>query len=739
MRALARLAMSLAVLLSAAICAHASPPLRIGLALGGGSARGIAHVGVLEWLEHNHVPIDYVAGTSMGGLVGGAYATGMTPAEIREMLAGVDWDLMFLPDVPFKSKTFRRKQDSRAFPTAIELGLRGGIRFPSGLNSGQQVELLLDRIALPCWDAGSFDELPVPFRCVATDLRRVEAVALDRGPLARALRATMAIPGVFAPVEIDGRTLVDGGVINNVPADVVRAMGADIVIAVDVGIDPMTAAQQQSLFGVLGQTIDAMMLPNVRQSLACADIVVRPDLRGLGSIDWRRSDEMADRGYAAADTLRDRLCALSVDEGTYSHREELRTAVRRKPLPSPVSLTVTGIRPAEQAEVRRQLRGYLSHELQVERLAADLTEVTGTERYETATYSLCTTPDGPNLMVDVHPKSHGPPFLNLAFDLGTTSSADFTAALRGRITTFDTIGSESEIRADFGLGTGITGGIELYRPFSKVRQGFFVAPRATFEQRLLNGYVGDEFLAQYRFRRSAGALDVGFGTGACTEVRAGVEIADVRQRVRIGDPVLTEIDGWERFVRIQYERDGQTSPLVPTRGVHVVAQLRRYYGVAGAKSGDEPIRGPDRFWRAQVDLSWFHSASRRNRMFALFSGGTSFSAQPLPPNDFTLGGLLRLSALNNDELRGSRMLFLATGWLHQIGRLPDMLGGPVHASLWIEEGSAFESFDGAQLRTNITGGIIFETLFGPFFIGESGGFGNGAQSRFYISLGPLFR
>src|SRR6476661_481552 len=210
---------------------------RIGLALGGGSARGIAHIGVLRWFEEHHIPIDVIAGTSMGGLIAGAYASGMTPDEITALMKNADWDLMFLSDSPYKYKTIRRKQDKRLFPSQLEFGLRGGLKVPGGLNPGQQVSLMLDQIALPYYDLKSFDDLPTPYRCLATDLRKGEAVILGRPPLARAMRATMAIPGVFTPVNWDDWLLVDGGALNNIPVDVVKQMGADIVIAVNVGAD----------------------------------------------------------------------------------------------------------------------------------------------------------------------------------------------------------------------------------------------------------------------------------------------------------------------------------------------------------------------------------------------------------------------------------------------------------------------------------------------------------------------
>ena len=208
---------------------------RLGLALGGGSARGLAHIGLLQWLEEHRIPIDAIAGTSMGGLVGGAYATGLSPQEIRTLLDGTDWKLIFQGESPFTDKNFRRKQDERAYPSKLQFGLKGGLKLPSGLNEGQQVDLLLDAITMQYAELANFDELPTPFRCVAADLVSAQPVTFKDGSLSYALRSTMSLPGVFIPVRIGDQVLVDGGIFNNIPASVVRAMGADVVIAVSVG------------------------------------------------------------------------------------------------------------------------------------------------------------------------------------------------------------------------------------------------------------------------------------------------------------------------------------------------------------------------------------------------------------------------------------------------------------------------------------------------------------------------
>src|SRR3954470_15091395 len=251
---------------------------RIGVAFGGGSARGIAHVGVLRWFEEHHVPIDVAAGTSMGGLIGGSFATGMDADEIHAMLRSINWDEMF-GFSNFTFKNIRRKADARAYPSHLEFGLKKGIAGPSALNDGQQVDLLITRLTAPYHAASTFDLLPTPFRVVAVDLKTATPVIIDRGSLGSAMRATMSLPGVFPPIEMDGRVLVDGGAMNNIPADVVRAMGAQVVIAVNVGDLDDQETIKYSVFGLMGATLDAMMRANTKRALSAADVVVNVPLK----------------------------------------------------------------------------------------------------------------------------------------------------------------------------------------------------------------------------------------------------------------------------------------------------------------------------------------------------------------------------------------------------------------------------------------------------------------------------
>ena len=235
---------------------------RIGLALSGGGALGLTEIGVIKWMEENHIPVDRIAGTSMGSIIGSMYATGMTPEEIQKFAEKIDWDQAFLPEPGYAEISYRRKQDRRDFLVATALGLKHGLRGPNGLNSGQAAGLLLDRIAIANAGITNFDDLPIPFRCVATDMRSGEAIVLRDGFLADAVRASMAIPGVFTPVELNGRILADGGMVQNIPVETVRDMGADTVIAIELHYPPADIGKLGTLVGVLSRAIDVMITQN---------------------------------------------------------------------------------------------------------------------------------------------------------------------------------------------------------------------------------------------------------------------------------------------------------------------------------------------------------------------------------------------------------------------------------------------------------------------------------------------
>jgi NTE family protein len=707
----------------------------VGLALGGGSARGFAHIGVLRWFEEHRIPVDVISGTSMGGLVAGAFASGMSPQEIQDLMKEVDWDMMFVADSPYRHKTFRRKQDKRAFPSQLEFGLRGGLSLPGGLNPGQQIALLLDRIALSYGDMESFDDLPTPFRCVATDLKHAEAVVLGKGSLAQAMRATMAIPGVFTPVNIDDWLLVDGGALNNIPADVTKKMGADVVIAVNVGADSATEQQTRaSLVALLGRTIDTMMTTSIRQALKDADIILDPDLVGLNSMDWRRSADLADRGYAAAEAMRDKLLPLAVDEATFEAFQADRLSRRRNITGAPAFLTVTGVGPREEADIRESLAPILGQPMNHAAIAERILEVTGTDRYEYLTYRPILRDGQLGLAIVARQKPYGPPFLQIGPELSNVDSSSFAVSLGGRVTAYDWVGAGSEVRIDGVVGTRQVLGFEVWRPLGRSR--LFVAPRAYFLRNPRNSYLDERLVAEYRLARAGGGLDVGINAGRHAEVRLGVDAADVRGRIRIGSPELPEIDGSEQYATLQAIVDTQTSPVVPTKGHYVTTRLRYFFSAPRADGRFDALPSPQEFWQGEIRGSWFRRVKTEDRLFISYGVGSSFGDQPLI-NDFSLGGPLRLGAFNNDELRSSNYVLGTVGYLKKVGRMADVLGGNIYLGGWFEQGSAHRVWDDMRYRSSVSLGTVLETLLGPVFGGAS--FDFDGRFRFYIGIGPLFK
>src|SRR5882757_8240460 len=334
------------------------PRPKIGVALEGGGAMCLAHMGVLEWFEEHHIPVDYVAGTSMGGLVGGFYATGMSPDELKTLIDGMDWRKILSDRTPFEQLSFRRKEDQRAYPNSLIFGLRDGLSLPAGLNAGHQIALLIDRVTLPYYEVPSFDALPVPFRCVATDLVSRRPYVFKDGSLAVALRATMSIPGAFSPVHDGKAVFVDGGLLNNLPTDVARQMGAEIVIAVHLEKAPVEAKDIQSVFGVLDHSVNAVLDENELRSLEHADAVISVPLSEFRMRDYAKSDQIMQRGYEAATTHARLLEAFALGDADWQERQNVREARKRGDIPSPQFIQVEGTNAHEATDVSRYVKRF---------------------------------------------------------------------------------------------------------------------------------------------------------------------------------------------------------------------------------------------------------------------------------------------------------------------------------------------------------------------------------------------
>lgn len=709
---------------------------RVGLALGGGSARGLAHVGVLRWLEEHHVPIDALTGTSIGGLIGGGYATGMSPDEIEALLSGLDWDAMF-GSSRFQFVNVRRKRDLRAYPSLLEFGLKGGIMAPPSLNNGQQVDLLLSRIAGAYHGIASFDELPTPFRCVAVDLKRARPVVLGDGSLARAMRATMSVPLVFPPVLMADQVLVDGGAMNNIPADVARGMGAARVIAVNVGDLTTRDDLDYSLTGIVMETLDAMMRANTLRAAASADVMINVPLENYRPSDFRRTGELIKEGYAAAEAMRAQLLPMAVGDAEWRQWQDARAKARRTSYPVPAYVDVVGAGPSDEAGMRALLQHHVGVPLDLTALEATIRAIGSLDRYETLSWEVGQRGAEHGLVITARPKSYGPPFMFLGLSLENTTGNEFRFGLGGRYLAFDVFGSGSELRLDAGVGSDPSLAAAWYRPMWT--RALFVEPFAGVGTETLSVIEDGRIAASYRRTRTGIGVDAGVNLGSRDEVRAGVRYGWTSASVRIGDPGLPEIDGEDATLELQWTHDGQDDPVVPSRGLHVRAAVRRFVSapfLEAAAAGRQTSEGVS---QAEANVSWLKSfgPGARRRFFAGGAAGTSFDGRPLATEQFALGGPLRMSAFSVGENRGDHFAFSAAGYLHQLTQLPEFLGGPVFLGAWIETGAAFDRRDAAEIDTHYSTGLIADTLIGPVFAGAS--VGMDGDSRFYIGIGRIFR
>jgi NTE family protein len=707
----------------------------VGVAFGGGSARGIAHVGVIRWLEEHRIPIDVAAGTSMGGLVGGAYASGMDADELQSFIGHIDWDRLFGAS-SFAFKNIRRKADARDYPSRLEFGLRGGIVPPTALNNGQYVELLLGRIAAPYFEVTDFDDLPTPFRTVAVDLLSARPVVMGSGSLADAMRATMSLPLIFPPVEVDGHVLIDGGTMNNVPADVVKAMGADRVIAVNVGDLSDREGLKYTMFGLAGDTLDAMMRASTRRALTSADVVINVPLAKYGSLDWRRADELMEEGYRAAEAMSASLLPLAMGESEFDAWRRARQERRRKETPSPAFIDLDGFAARDTRRLDTLLHRHVGVPLDLDAVETDLAIVSGLDRYETVTWRLTKDPArGFGLLVHGRQKTYAPPFMMLGVNLENTTSSDFRITATARYLAFDVLGSGSELRIDGTIGSDPAVAMELYRPIGS--SPLFIAPYAGVRRTTFDFIQDDAVIARYRETMARVGINVGVNLGARSDLRLGTYIGRATASIDVGNPGFPELRGKETGGELVWRLDTQDSPVVPSTGTYSQVRLSRVFNTPDVQLPDGTVPFDEAITQFAAAANRFWSFGPSNRLFVYGGLGASADPVPLPIYQFTLGTPFRLGAYSPGELRGDHYYVATGGAFRRVGRLPDFMGGPIFAGGWLENGDAFNDWADAHWRTNGGVGLVMDTIIGPVVIAGSWGFDG--RWRTYFGVGRVFR
>jgi NTE family protein len=722
----AKPAMLLLFLVSIALHAQDSRQ-KIGLVLEGGGALGLAHIGVLQWLYQHHVPVDLVAGTSMGGLVGGFYATGHSPDEIQELIQNVNWDHALSGQLPFRDLSYRRKEDAVEFPTRIEFGLRHGVQFPAGFNAGQEVSFILDRVTLAYSEVKSFNDLPTPFACVATELNSGREHVFHDGSLSLALRATMSLPGIFTPVRSGNNVYADGGLLNNLPVDVAKNMGAQLTIAVYLQADSFNAQQPLNTFSVLGQSLSVMIAANELKSMQMADVLVTVPLQKYDALDYDKAAEMIHLGYEAAEGKSAILSKLAVDDSAWKQYVEQREG-RTRQTPIPQFIAVTGTTPHLESRIQRRLSPDVGKPVDNANLERQFTRIAGTGRFASLSYGLTEKDGKPGLLVTALEKSYSPPIVRPLILIDGTNYNEVLFSAGARITFLDWGSFGSELRNDVVAGSIYRLSSEYYHPFSPSTH-FFIAPQVALDTEKFYFYFDNHIDSQYRKRQFGGALDVGYTFGASAEARVGYQSAYQRYSPVIGDTVIYPVQSGRIGVsRFHYTLNLTDDPVLPMRGMSATYRGEWWDANTGTKK---------QFPVTELRTRFLFPLNRKSSAFLTAAGGSTlgFENTGIPP--FSLGGGVQLSAFGENELITNQYYLFQTGYIRTLAKLPPFLGDTISLLGTFEAGKTFFLPDEPDVPLDGVAGIVIKTAIGPFEI--AGAAGNGKDHRkVFFQLGRFF-
>lgn len=703
---------------------------RIGLALSGGGARGAAHIGVLRVLEEQRIPIDFVAGTSMGALVGGLYASGLTPAQLDSVISTMDWNVALADKIPRRDRSFRRKRDDDLYLVKNKPGLRGRqLLFPPGILDGHRIDLLLKRLSLPVVHVRDFDDLPIPYRCVAADIVNGEAVVLDHGDLALAMRSSMSIPAAFAPREIDGRLLVDGGITDNLPIELVRKMGADVVIAVDISSPPQGRKGLTSVIAIatqLATLASEQAMERQVASLGGKDVFIRPDLGRITVASFDYAAEAIPIGQHAAEAKIAELGRLAVPADEYRAWQAARAA--RIPAGGPpvlASVSVVNRSRLGDDAIAARLEAPVGEALDVDRLEQGLDRIFGLELFETVYYDVTRGPQGDALTVTARERAWGPNYLQGGVAVFEDfEGPNFNLALAYSRTAINR--RSGEWRTGLQVGQEPGAWTEFFQPLDRGLKTFVDLELSGIERSLNVFDSRGHKLSEFGITHYGGDLAAGRELGTWGELRAGVLREGGKIRVQVGDPSLPEqrFDTGEAYAQFFLDRLDEVA--FPHHG----ASLR-----VRASAGLDALGSTVEYEQALAEGNFAGSLGRYTGMLGGTFATTRDSDAPLESR-FQLGGLGQLSGLEQDELVGQHAM-LARAVLYR--RVVDFQLLPVYAGVSAEYGNVFPSRSAIRLADGIAAGSVIlgvDTLLGPLCVA----YGRAEHDRgnFYLTLGqPL--
>ena len=707
--------------------ATASQP-RVGLVLGGGGARGAAHIGVLKELERLQIPIDVIAGTSMGAVVGGLYATGMSAEDLEDLVGSLDWAAALSDKPDRQDLSFRRKQDDSLSPIDFELGVRGAeLVLPKGAIQGQKLDMLLRELTFGVSHIRDFDNLPIPFRAIASDIERGEIWVMDKGDLAQSIRASMSVPGVFAPVRIGDRLLVDGGIVGNLGVNVMQEMDVDVIIAVDVEFPLYGPEELDSALTISEQMLTILIRKETLRQierLGTEDILIRPELGTFASTNFADILETVEPGEAAAREQTSKLEALSLDKTAWDAYLAQRTH------PASAASHLAFVRIIDDGELAPEV---LQLKLSVKAgdpidhalLAHNADRLYGLGLYEKVSYELVDEGKRTGVEYRARSKSWGPTFLQFGVSLEDDFEGSTAFNLEARVTRMGINRLGAEWRNDLRLGTDPKLFSEFYQPLSSDSR-LFIAPHISVEQSNINAFVAETRIARLRLSEAEAGIDMGRELGRVGEFRVGLFRGGGEARVQVGDPALPNVDfnAGGAFARLRY--DSLDNARFPRRGMRGDIKWTLSRPELGADSEFDTVEG-------EVMQTWSRG---KNSLQLGMSYATTLESDGAFQDFFPMGGFLRLSGLERGEIAGPHAALAKLVYYRRIGDKTGIMDSPIYVGMSAEAGNVWltrseMSFDSMILNGSLFVG--FDTFLGPVYV--AAGFAEHGQSNFYLFIG----
>ncbi|MEE4377108.1 MAG: patatin-like phospholipase family protein [Candidatus Competibacteraceae bacterium] len=721
---------TVAALLSVSASGNERP--KVGLVLSGGGARGAAHIGVIRVLEDLRVPIDCIAGTSMGAIIGGLYAAGFSVEEMEHTLTSIDWGDIFNDSPPRKQRSFRRKRDDDTFLVKAKPGLKDGeLALPKGAIQGQKLNLLLSRLAQRAAHIQDFDRLKVPYRAVATDIGTGEAVVLASGNLSDAMRASMSIPSALAPIEIDGKLLVDGGVSNNLPMDVARDTCADVLVVVDIGT-PLTPTEElTSVLSITDQLTTIMTQQNTTrqlQTLQPNDVLIRPTLGDITTMSFERANEAIPLGVEATSAERENLERLALSTDAYPVYLAGLTVPDMTTEPVIDFIRIENDSGLADEVIAARLRIQPGDRLRVAELEKDLGTVHGLDNFQRVDYSLVREQGKTGLVVHAVAKDWGPNYLQFGLNLESDTDGDgtFNLGLGYIRTEVNQLGGEWRILGSFGNNFLLFS--DFYQPLDE-KNRWFLVPEVSYERFDFGVFESGKQVAEYRVNRTRLTLAGGLNLADGSELRLGIERAWGEADLLIGDPSLRSGDFNDGGISLRWWKDTLDNVNFPTQGQETRIDYVLSLTELGADNDFQALS-----FEGVWPLSWGKDTIIPRVVLQGRLDGTLG-----PQNRFLLGGFLNLSGFQSRELSGE---YLGLGQLVYLHRLDDASAAftlPIYLGGSLEIGNVWEDVDDLKLDTLLTAGSLFlglDTPLGPLYLG--GGYAEGGNGSLYLFLGQTF-